>query len=308
MQKEYPFIGMFAEGGDVERLSEYESRRLVAEPKLDGIRFILYINKDGETHLISRNNLDNARKYPFLDKERIPMRLYDSIFDGEMVIQQDYASWANSLSGIQSINGSAVERARRICNEKPGEVRFMIFDVLKIRGNIMVEQSYVQRRRVLLNMVSEEVLPYGVRVTPSSERIQIMYDNVVTDGGEGIMVKDPNAPYVPKRSARWMKIKHIEISEGIIVASTPGDGKNKGLVGSVVVRGEESGKPFQGCFGSMTDVFRREITGEYGIIKKEWIGRRVRVKYYPGGVNALRHCQLVEILDEGGQNGNLSEM
>lgn len=301
MEREYPFVGMFAEGGDVERLSEYESRGLVAEPKLDGIRFILYINKDGETHLISRNNLDNAKKYPFLDKDQIPSKLWGCTFDGEMIIQQGLLNWRNSLSGIQSVNGSAVERARQICHQQSDKVRFVIFDILKLRGRDVTKLPSMQRREILVNLDKHYVFPDGMKIIAQRTHIQALYDEVIADDGEGVMVKDPNAPYIPKRSAGWMKIKHTEFSKGVIVASTPGDGRNKGLVGSVIVRGEESGKPFQGCFGSMTDKFRHEITGEDGKIKKEWIGRRVQVKYYPGGVNALRHCQLVEVLN-GGQD------
>jgi len=299
--KNYSFIGMYAEAGDVEKLDEYEKAGRIAEAKLDGIRYILYITEDGEAHLVSRNQLDNAKKYPFLDDEHIPVQLKDCIFDGEMVVQSDFTHWRNSLSGIQSINGSAVERARLLCHENSDEVRFVIFDVLRFQGRSTEEDPYTSRRALLAKLFMQETFPKWFRLAKKSEKIQELYDEVVAGGGEGIMVKDPDAPYMPSRGTAWLKIKHVEFSEGVIVASTPGDGRNKGLVGSVIVRGEESGKKFQGCFGSMTDVFRREITGEDGKIKKEWIGRRVRVKYYPGGVYALRHCQLVKVFDEGGQ-------
>lgn len=299
---DYPFIGMLAKGGDVEQLLEYDKQGLYAEPKLDGIRFILYINKDGEAHLVSRGDNDNVEKYPFLDKPNIPREFYDSIFDGEMVVQND-SEYVHSLADMQSVNGASTEKARGRCEQL--NVQFVLFDVLRFQGEDVTVHVYLSRRRILLAirdaMFRRQIKNDSFKViTAVKGAVADLYARIVGEGGEGIMVKHPYSPYVSKRAKGWIKVKHTEISEGVIVASTPGKGRNEGLVGSVLISIDESGKKTRGCFGAMSDAFRREITSPdiAGKLAPKWYGKRVRVKYYPGGVHALRHCQLIKVLDE----------
>jgi len=71
------------------------------------------------------------------------------------------------------------------------------------------------------------------------------------DGGyEGIMIKDPNAPYECKRSTSWLKLKpFIEVSLEVKEIEI-GTGRNDGRLGAFVCEGEDDGKAIRVNVGS----------------------------------------------------------
>jgi DNA ligase-1 len=82
----------------------------------------------------------------------------------------------------------------------------------------------------------------------------------IEKGFEGIMIKDPNAPYECKRSVSWLKQKpFIEVS--LTVKETEeGTGRNVGKMGALVCEGKEDGKLIKVNVGSgFTDEDRDEF-------------------------------------------------
>ena len=80
------------------------------------------------------------------------------------------------------------------------------------------------------------------------------------EGYEGLMVKPTNASYHCKRSHAWLKIKpFIEVTLEV-VGVEEGTGKNEGMLGSLVVEGEDYGKFFHVnvCSG-LTDDMRKDV-------------------------------------------------
>ena len=71
------------------------------------------------------------------------------------------------------------------------------------------------------------------------------------DGGyEGIMIKDPKAPYECKRTASWLKLKpFIEVSL-TVTAVEEGTGRNVGKLGALVCEGVDDGKSIRVNCGS----------------------------------------------------------
>jgi DNA ligase-1 len=78
-------------------------------------------------------------------------------------------------------------------------------------------------------------------------------------GYEGIMVKDPDAPYELKRSYAWLKIKpFIEVSLEI-VGFEEGTGKYEGMLGAFIMEGEDDGRKISvNVGGGLTDSERAE--------------------------------------------------
>lgn len=63
---------------------------------------------------------------------------------------------------------------------------------------------------------------------------------VVAEGGEGLVLKDPNMSWVPKREKTILKFKDINDSEGIVTGFTSGRETNKGsklrgMIGAVIL-------------------------------------------------------------------------
>jgi DNA ligase-1 len=72
----------------------------------------------------------------------------------------------------------------------------------------------------------------------------------VAGGYEGIMIKDPEAPYECKRSVAWLKLKpFIEVSLQVIQVEE-GTGRNVGRLGALVCEGVDDGKSIKVNVGS----------------------------------------------------------
>lgn len=73
-----------------------------------------------------------------------------------------------------------------------------------------------------------------------SEAIEIMQQKLaeVTDaGGEGLMIRRLSSIWTPKRSSDLLKIKKFFDSEGIVTGYQEGEGRLKGMVGAVLLKG-----------------------------------------------------------------------
>lgn len=58
---------------------------------------------------------------------------------------------------------------------------------------------------------------------------------VLAQGGEGLMVRRPDAPYVTGRSADILKVKTSEDAEARVVGHLPGQGRHQGRLGALLV-------------------------------------------------------------------------
>jgi DNA ligase-1 len=103
-----------------------------------------------------------------------------------------------------------------------------------------------------MTMVGQEL------VDLDSEAGQRKYKEInalaIEGGYEGIMIKDPSAPYECKRSHAWLKLKpFIEVSlevQGV----EEGTGRNEGRLGALICSGDDGGKFIQvNCGSGFTD-------------------------------------------------------
>ena len=81
-------------------------------------------------------------------------------------------------------------------------------------------------------------------------------NDLVAEGAEGIMIQKPGSLYEPaKRSYGILKVKPFKDAEAVVIGHAPGEGKNKGRMGSILVRLHD-GKAFNIGTG-FTDVQRK---------------------------------------------------
>jgi DNA ligase-1 len=97
----------------------------------------------------------------------------------------------------------------------------------------------------------------------------------IKGGYEGIMIKDPKAPYECKRSVAWLKLKpFIEVSL-TVVAVEEGTGRNVGKLGALICEGEDDGKRIKVNVGSG---FSDSDRDSYWTSRTEVVGQVVEVR------------------------------
>lgn len=88
------------------------------------------------------------------------------------------------------------------------------------------------------------------------ETLQAFYRNVVNKGGEGVMLRNPEAGYELKRTGNLLKMKPNIDGTAVVTGMVEGEGKHAGRMGKLVCIDDENGA----CFGvgtGFTDVERQ---------------------------------------------------
>lgn len=123
-------------------------------------------------------------------------------------------------------------------------------------------------------------------VAYNMDHVNNFYSHVISEGGEGIMIKEHDAPYVRDRSWSWMKYKPVLDADLKIVGRYEGTGKYAGMMGGAIVE-HVVDDPDHPMFGQAVNV---EVGSGWtdaerwdfwlGREKDNFIGRTLEVLYF----------------------------
>jgi ATP-dependent DNA ligase len=177
--------------------------RYVAEPKFDGSRGIVFVEKGRTVAAFSRlgNEVSGNAGMSWIREVDWPVR--SAVIDGEFC-----------SGGGLCIAGKTVEQARSTAGLMKD---FVVFDLLGLNGQDLKKAPYEQRR-ALLEKHFGKFKDKRVTMTPKTEDAKALWDAWVEKlGGEGIMLKDRSSWYVPGwRSPHWLKVA-FEIEVDVVV-------------------------------------------------------------------------------------------
>ncbi|MGB2742145.1 MAG: DNA ligase [Cognaticolwellia sp.] len=113
-------------------------------------------------------------------------------------------------------------------------LKLMVFDLPNQPGN------FTQRIMIMKQLIQEENLPHLSMVTQlkiaNNIDLYALLDNVVTNGGEGLMLHLCRANYQVGRSKNILKLKKHQDAEAVVIAHMPGKGKYQNLLGAIKVK------------------------------------------------------------------------
>jgi len=194
----------------------------VYEPKLDGVRVLVYTN-GGNVRLFSRNRkpLDNA--YPELvDALSFAVR-GDAVLDGE-VVALDPRTGQSSFSRLQRRMQLRDELRARASDVA---VELYLFDCLFYEGVDLTNLPLVDRKAVLRDVVWYDD---PIRFTPfRTTGPAAMLRQACAKGAEGIIAKRAESRYVSARSTDWLKIKCVHQQEFVVGGYTAPKGSRENL-------------------------------------------------------------------------------
>ena len=141
------------------------------------------------------------------------------------------------------------------------------------------------RRGRLIELDHANLLPNSIRIVDAysvnfdTEEGKAEFDKLnktaLAEGYEGLMIKPIDQGYKCKRSHAWLKVKpFIEVTLSVVDVEE-GTGKNAGMLGALVVEGNDDGKFFQLNVGSgLTDDMRKDVWA----VKDSVIGQLVEIR------------------------------
>lgn len=250
-----------------------ESSNYIAQIKLDGMRAIVHITQDG-LRVFSRSAgvadptkpLEKTSSLPHLAALKFP-ELVGTILDAEILIPGlDCAELAGTVH-------------RKELNDDNTKVKLFVFDCLQINGKKITDKSLRHRLSELLQishkLQSEHILILPYSTTPLQKRK--LYDKVIAQNGEGIMLKRLESPYIEgaRPANAWFKVKKSSTYDCVVMGFSLGKGKYNSLVGAVKFGQYVEGKLIEiGQASGMNDAIRRDMS----INPKKYLGKVVVIK------------------------------
>lgn len=160
--------------------------------------------------------------------------------------------------------GKFEETISAVLSQMPDErwkrVRFMVFDAPQAKGTFEQRMEFLRATLPAGNQFAKPVLQ--TRCEGAAQLIAER-DRVVSEGGEGLMLRKPESEYEAGRSPTLLKVKPLDDAEATVIAHLPGKGKNAGKLGALRVRTAE-GREFSIGTG-FTDV-QREMPPPIGTL------------------------------------------
>ena len=122
-------------------------------------------------------------------------------------------------------------------------LKFAIFDVPSAPG------PFSERLQVARDWFASHPSRFAFVIehspVKSREFLERQLDRIEKMGGEGLILRRPDASYTVGRSRDVLKVKSFDDTEARVVAYLPGSGRNKGKMGSLLVELPESGLRFK---------------------------------------------------------------
>jgi DNA ligase-1 len=158
--------------------------------------------------------------------------------------------------------------------------------------SLSIWYDLVQEHTPNIKILSNQIV--DLNTTTGREIFREMNEKAIEGGYEGIMIKDPSAPYECKRSASWLKLKpFIDVSLEVVDIEE-GTGKNAGSLGAIVCEGVESGKNIRVNVGSgFSDEQRSEIWSSKDVIGKVAEIRADAITQNQDGTYSLRFPRFI---------------
>jgi DNA ligase-1 len=188
-----------------------------AEPKLDGFRVQVHVDKRGKTpkiHFFSRNLNDMHGMFPDLEQAVSHLPVETFIGEGEAIAY-------NTETGVFLPFQETVKRKRKHDVESFIEdvpLHLYFFDVLYVDGAPCINETFTQRRAKLKALLSnvpktatQSIFLIEDKKMSGGEELDEYFNECISSGLEGLVLKKLDAPYTAgKRNFNWVKFKRKE--------------------------------------------------------------------------------------------------
>ena len=319
-------VMLFKKSESIEEGFDVVGKPAAIDYKYDGFR--LQIHRSGNEIKLFTRNLENVTlQFPdivkMIDRD---VKAKEFIIDSEVI---GYDKKTGEWKPFQDIS-QRIKRKYEI-DEMIKEVPVMIivFDIINLNGENLIEVPFSQRRDKLSKIINEDPLAVSLAkelITGSLEEGNNFYAKALSDGVEGVMMKKLDSVYKPgSRVGYGIKIKPVmETLDLVVVGSEWGTGKRANWLSSFILACrdgndfKEIGKIGTGfkekdeegvSFGKMTNLLKPLIVSESGREVRVKPSVIIEVKYeeiqkstnYDSGF-ALRFPRFVRLRDDKGLN------
>lgn len=216
------------------------------EEKYDGYS---YLNVEGRFFSKSLSSAAGSKGQPVEKTDRIPhlANILKAVYGqcgadlhGELY---KLGGISDDVTRIMGCNADEAQRRQAQALEQDGysgPLHYMLIDIRAIHGKSLINEPHRIRRAILRWVYDRYIQPIDTH--GYIQLTEELYDDpcnefkrIVTNGGEGIIIKREDALYVPgkKPANNWIKGKKKITHDVVMMGLNAGTGKNAGLFGSI---------------------------------------------------------------------------
>lgn len=111
-------------------------------------------------------------------------------------------------------------------NEEWKNIKHYIFEVPS-EGNLSTRLAKLRKNKSPYIEVIQQI------PIKSKQHLKAFFDKIIANGGEGVVIRDPKAPYIAERTYKALKYKKFDDAECTVIGYNAGKGKFTGMVGSL---------------------------------------------------------------------------
>lgn len=226
---------------------KYNGERRVVQ-FIDGIAYFTGRRRSVSGELLEKGaNLYHLRSSPH--------ELDGAIIDGEIYIPGGVSS---DMSSIMSCSKPEEARDKIVSRSYAQTPRYAMFDIIALPKRQYITRKSLRERSNEASKILP-ILEKWSKFVHRAEQLTLgqgMYDKVIADGGEGVVIKDLEARYVYGSCGSQIKLKPEK--EGTVTATglEEGEGKYQGTLGALIFEGVLEGRRVSGSTSGMTDLQR----------------------------------------------------
>lgn len=288
VEKLVPFLGVPIRPAAAERLPSAQDifdkiGQCIAQPKLDGFRLQIHIDKiHDKIWFFSRNLLDMSKMFPDLVNALEKIKVENCILEGEAIV---FDEETQAFVPFQE----TVKRKRKHNIDEFSQslpLHLFIFDILYLNNENLMSYSHKERRERAIDLFSNfhnsKVAIIEEHVCATAKQLEDYFYLCLSQGNEGIVAKRPDSKYQPgKRNFNWIKLKrsnagHIEDTvDAVVLGYYSGKGRRNALgIGAFLI----------GVYNHKLDCFETIAKVGTGLKDNDWIDLKKRLDE-----NALSH-------------------
>lgn len=258
------------------------------QPKYDGFRVQIH-KKGNQVRLFSRNLEEMTHMFPDIIEGVLKQVKADSI-----ILDSEALAYVPESEEFLPFQETTKRRRKHGVEEmaKTLPLKAFVFDIMYLDGKSLMDEQLESRIKSLESSINgDDVLIKQIgEITDSAERIDLLFNDALTKGLEGLIVKRPDSKYeAGARNFNWVKLKKHSSGELKDTIDTV-------ILGYIYGRGKRAefgaGALLVGVYDKEKDEFVTVSKIGTGLTDDEWreIHKRadkIKLDHKPARVNAV---------------------
>jgi DNA ligase-1 len=212
----------------VEAAMEQIGEAAAVDWKLDGVR--IQVHRDGDQVAVFTRTLDPITdRMPEVVEAALGLPVRSIVLDGEAIaLRPDGRPRPFQETASRAASRGDVDALSRAVPLTP-----FFFDVLRVDDTDLIDHPAAERRAAVEGVVPTDLWVPRL-VTHDVEDAQAFFDDAVSRGHEGVVVKSLGAPYeAGRRGGAWLKVKPVHTLDLVVLAAEWGHGRRKGWLSNL---------------------------------------------------------------------------